>query len=417
MFKAISSSRGIGFLVVFGLFFNAMLAFVNAHGIGINTMIVMAMEGLTLAGIAAAVAPVYRREMRPWLVFSYLYMIIFLWLLMFNWFLGQDISPKPLRDILLISAFGMLGMAYADKGGNIFRLVCGISIAVVVVMLVENYWTDLYSSMLNIAQYYINTRGYEERNIAGMDDFNLFYNTALIEGRFTLGFLTTHRLSSLFLEQTSLGNFSIMLSMFCGVFWDKMSVRQRVILVGSVILTLMGTDSRLALGFALIVLFSNAYIHRLPPRLNLLVMPILLFVSYLLFYDPTIRTIPGDDLRGRFSWSLAQLSWVDVQGFFGGKPWLIGESMDAGYCYMIYSQTFFGLVGLWLFSSLILPPTTVEARRMRYYLSLFMALNLMVGSTLFSIKCAALLWFMVGYVYAGARIPQPVRTARKVAVR
>jgi hypothetical protein len=389
-------------LVLFGLFFNALLAFVNAHGVQVATVHVMAMEALTMLGIMVAVRPVWERDMAPWGWFAFAFLILFLWGVLFNAFLGQNVNPKPLRDILLISLFAMLGMAYHKQSGNIIALFRVAAILVLVFVLIENYATEFYASTLNPAQYYANTRGIEDTSLFGKLDTGLFVNTQMIEGRFSLGFITNHRLGSLFLEQTSLANFAIMLVMFSTLFWKKFSRADKVIFSLSALLSVMGSDSRMAFGLCL--LFAGGYFlfPLVPRKLNLLAMPALLILSWILFYDPTMMSLE-DTLKGRFAWSLTQLSNVDLIGALGGHPEKMYRSMDSGYAYMLYGQTVFGLIIFWLFTSLIVPQTTSNGKRLANALAIFLAINLMTGPTVLSIKAAALLWFMVGYVIRDIR--------------
>lgn len=400
----LSSPKSMGFLVIFGLFFNALLAFLNAHGMYVSTGHVMAMEMLTLAGIAMIAYPMRERAMLPWVFFSAAFVLIFLWVVMFNAFLGQSVSPKPIRDILIISAFGILGMCFQKKGGDIVGLIRIIAIAVVAVMLFENYIPEVYGRFFDAAAYYANTRGIEDTTLFGSQQTGLFVNTQLIEGRFSLGFLTSHRLGSLFLEQTTLGNFAIVMAIAASIFWNDLMVRDRIIFVGSSLLAVLGTDSRMALGMVLIIAGGHFIFPRLPRHSQLVYMPLILIVSYFIFYDPLNNWLYDDDLPGRFTWSLSQMSWIDVWGALGGRPEKIPQSMDSGYSYFIYQATLPGMVIFWFFTSIVLPENSERARRLTHVLSIFIAVNLFTGPTMLSIKIGAMLWFMVGYIYRSTYI-------------
>ncbi|MFZ2587522.1 MAG: hypothetical protein WAZ18_05335 [Alphaproteobacteria bacterium] len=388
----------LGALVVAGLFFNAVLALINAHIMPVGTAHVMACEGLIIAAAAYTLYPLRDAAMKPWLMLSFGFAILFVWIVLYNAALGQSVSPKALRDIVLISTFGMVGMAYAKSGGDIIPLIRWIAVAVVGVMLFENYATELYSTLFQVSSYYLNTRGLDAQALGASADDILFFNTKLIEGRFSFGFLTSHRLSSLFLEQTTLGNFAVLLAMTTSVLWEKLTTRDRTILIGSVVLCLLGTDSRIAFGMALITLLAHTLAPRVPTGLNILTMPFFLLISAFIFYDPKAFTYTNDDLEGRFEWALTQMSWIDLQGLLGGRPDMISQSMDSGYSYIVYSQTILGLIALWIFTVYISTQKNLSTRRLTFFLVMFTTINLMVGPTLFSIKTSSLLWFLIGYM-------------------
>ncbi|MCP5405885.1 MAG: hypothetical protein H6922_06700 [Pseudomonadaceae bacterium] len=390
-------------LLLFGMFYNALLAVLNAHVFPVATLHVMLCEALVLAGIAYAAYPLRDGAMRPWLLFSGLFVFLYLWVALYNGVLGQEVSPKPLRDVFLISAYGVLGIAYAKAGLSLPRVLTAAALAVIAFLLLERFAVDIYGSIFNPLSYYINTRGFTERVASGLEGLNLFYNTQLVEGRFSLGFLSTHRLSSLFLEQTTLANFAIVLAMSLSVLWQDYTVRQRALVAACALLMLLGSDSRMALGMCAIVLLGHKLWPLLPRLGTLAVMPMLLALSAMMFYDPQTYTLLNDNLPGRFGWSLTQLAQIDLQGLLGGRPEMILESMDSGYSYVIYAQTVFGMVALWLFTALIVPQRNAPARRMAYLLNVFVAVNLMTGPTILSIKTAAPLWALAGYVAYRAR--------------
>src|SRR5262249_2251621 len=70
-----------------------------------------------------------------------------------------------------------------------------------------------------------------------------------------------------------------------------------------------------------------------------------------------------------------------------------------GYVYITYGATIFGLVLFWLFVAFYPASETSNQRRLGHSLSLFMFLNLMIGSTaIFSMKTAGLVWLLVGFL-------------------
>jgi putative polymerase len=119
--------------------------------------------------------------------------------------------------------------------------------------------------------------------------------------------------------------------------------------------------------------------------------------------------------RGRLVGSGRLIASFGVDEWFGiGQS--LSESMlnnaDSGYAYAIYAVGLLGLVLLWTLFSFA-RDHTVDGARYRMLLALYISLDFFVSQAAFSIKTAALAWFLLGASQnreAVARTVQPVTT-------
>jgi putative polymerase len=95
----------------------------------------------------------------------------------------------------------------------------------------------------------------------------------------------------------------------------------------------------------------------------------------------------------------------------GNSDRLVGPAADSGIAYTITTQSVFGLIAFWLFLVLNAAERTPEQIRYLHALCVFLVLTLLISYSLFSIKTAALLWFIHGsFQMAGA--PRTAVSAR-----
>lgn len=391
-------------LVMAALGYNAVLAFLNARGLSISLHHVAGTEALIM-GLAFCIAGANReRGMGVWMLLLFGFAVLFSFVVIVNGFLGQSVSPKAFRDVMVIASFGLLGVAFQARGGKLGPVLSVAAMCVLAGLALERFALSAYATLFSPMRYFVSTRGVADRQGAAFEGLDLFFNTQRLEGRFSFGLIGEHRLSSIFLEQTTLGNFAILLCLALSAFWGELSKRQRWLIGSAAMLCVAFTDSRMAFGMAMICLAGHFTMARMAPALRYVVMPVFLVISWIVFYDWRANTLMSDDLPGRFTWSLTQLSWIDWLGAFGGRPALIDASWDSGYSYVIYSQTIVGMAFLWLFTAAVLPSSTFASRTLGLLLPVFVTVNLMVGPTLLSMKTGGILWFMVGYAQRQALI-------------
>ena len=104
-FQTTQRDRTIDMLIIAGAFFNAFLAFLNANVMGMSTAFVVLSEILIICASAVVILPRFNKAMMPWVYFFLFYMILFLIFAVGNGF----VNIKPVRDMLLVANFGLLG--------------------------------------------------------------------------------------------------------------------------------------------------------------------------------------------------------------------------------------------------------------------------------------------------------------------
>jgi putative polymerase len=385
-------SNGALFIVLISILFNSFLAMINAHATRLNQGHVMITEVLILTTACWYIWKNTEKLSENWesITFLYIIIILFFWMIYFNYWP----NIKSIRDMILIPIFLILGRLAEEKG--LIKMMRILTIILVGFMLMEGWFTEIYVYIFQPASYYANTRGIQELST---DSSGLFRNSLGFAGRFSYGIIGSHRLSSLMLEQVSFANFSMILGLFSVAFWEKLTVKDRLLFTGSILLIILGNSTRTGSIFALILLFGY-YIFPLTPRLTpILYSPLLLASSLIVFFGTGFHIeTASDDMQGRVGATIYKLVNTNWQTLFTGDLSLVASAMDSGYIYLIFSQTAIGLIAFWLYTALIVPAVDAETKRFANGLGVFIAINLMIGAGIFTIKVAAPLWFIAGHL-------------------
>ena len=372
-----------------GISYNAVLAFLNAHGSAVTLSLVITTEVLILAAAALIVlaAGMQPKDGPPALLFT-CFLIVALLISVFGgtWFIGMA------RNIAIIALFAMLGARMGPIGLKRCFFLAGLAVGAV--LLIEVVSVDQYASLFQPGPYFQQTRGI---GMAEYDDSGLFAPALGFEGRFSIFAITGHRTSSLFLEQVSLGNFAAVMSIFLVTKWQEIARWQRVFSVALITLILLTTNSRAGLAITL----AAPVVYHIAPKLHryttLLIMPVVLLAALAIAY-----AIPStaDDLPGRMAVTIENLSTLDLQSLAGLEALSADLFADSGYTYVIYASSIFGLLGLWFFVCTVVAGPGKERLRCSLLTSIYIFSNLSVsGTSIFSIKTAALLWLLVGHMW------------------
>ncbi|WP_154660720.1 polysaccharide biosynthesis protein GumE [Marinobacter nanhaiticus] len=314
---------------------------------------------------------------------------------------GLDL--KAFRDLLIPLCFYWAGRnvgspAQADKA---LRIIVGV---VLFFAFFELLALDVYTRIFNIFSYYVSTGSLEEITEYQRDS-RLQMNGIRPPGigRTLLpGLLDSHRVSSVFLEPVSLGNFATIVAAW-GLAKDKSQLRDTLIFVGAAVVLIVLADSRFALLSVSFLLFARfalvGWANYLPFLMPIGILAMLVAIG--MFWNG----VYGDDYIGRLASSgrsLVEFNVANLLGFGhnGGFP-------DQGYA---YSFSKFGLVlvmVLW-FVFWLIPAPDDQARRFRCYIGVYASLILCVsGSSLFALKTAGVVWFLFGIVMRDpARLPE-----------
>jgi putative polymerase len=375
-----------------GVLYNALLAFLGAHGVPVNKSVVIVTEFLVLAFGASAVLLTGRREHDAAAIALAAFFIADALIISMA---AESLFPPMARAAAIIALFLMLGTRASERS---IRLSFGIATAAVGAgLLLEILSPSTYIQLLQPGAYYEVTRGAEPlETLPG-----LFRNASGFEGRFAIFQILDHRAGSLFLEPVSLGNFAVVLLGYLMCLWKRLGRPEKVGYIALIGLILLATNSRILLGFILLtplIYFGAPTIGRYP---RLLVLPGIMLVAALIFaLAPQARS---DDLAGRIAETMRSLLAIDALGYLGLQPKVAATFTDSGYTYVTYASSILGVVVLWLFISLVLPANSSLQKRLGVFVALYTFSSLLIsGNSVFSIKVAALVWLLMGFAAASA---------------
>lgn len=306
--------------------------------------------------------------------------------------LTMQFNVKAPRDLLVPLCFLWLGCnvgrpELAERG-----LIATIAV-VLFVGLVELLWLDTFTRYLDIFGYYISTG-----NLQPITDYvresRLQLNGLRPEGigRTLLpGLLGAHRVSSVFLEPVSLGNFATLIAAW-GLSRNAADWRNGALFLTAAAVMMILADSRFTL-MLLPVLIGMRLL--LPGKwMNLAILAPFVAVAAVVFVGLIVDKMEDDDLVGRLAISGWALLRMDLWMYLGlGHQPPFG---DMGYAYLLSR---FGVpltLVLW-FGFWLMPMPDERGRRFRAFMAVYIALILAVsGTSLFAFKSSALLWLLMG---------------------
>jgi putative polymerase len=392
-------------LVLIGcVVFNAGLAVVNGHIMALPPALVIAAEGMLVSAALGLAMLGWKPQMAPSLALIAL-LVLFA---TFRGLLMAQPEPKFLRDVLLIPTFIMLGMSFDERG--LTRTILLLHTIVFLVFLLEAVAPRAYSDLLHIQDYYVNTRGNK------LDEFyntnsELFISATRPDERF-FSFVDAPRLSSIFLEPVSLGNYCSIIAAFTCACFRRLGWPAVAYLGLTTLAMLVGCDGRLATATCVLIVVVAVVAPWLPPRSHVLYLPLTLAFVFALVIGADLR--PGtDDFAGRLAHTVELLRNYDVAEMLGLSNEYLMKSMDSGVAYLIMTQSVLGLLLLWAYVAWGAREDTAEQVRFTHTLSLYLALSMMVSYSFLTIKTGAVLWFIQGTLqgasarYAGRKFAGP----------
>ncbi len=364
----------------------ALLCFLHTHFFRVVTTTVGITEFLIyLACLAVLIRPV-RVE------FIIIATLMIAYLLLLTLFRGE-VEIKGFRDVMIPLLFYWVGrqvgsMAYADK---ILKRLIGVVLAF---GLLELFFLDWYSWLFNIFSYYL-SQGINTMPTNFVSDSVLNVNGIRPEGigRTILpGLLGSHRVSSVFLEPVSLGNFAVIVAAW-GLAKTRSEWKIGLFFVATATAMITMSDSRYGIGAVSLMLLIR-WLPIRPLNFAVSVLPLICLAALVLiglFYQGEY----ADNILGRLYVSGKSLLGFNVLMLFG----IEGASSffyDMGYPYILTRLGLPLAVFLWFAIWMIRMPDTVGAR-FRMFIALYIALILCIsGTSMFALKTAGILWFLVG---------------------
>jgi putative polymerase len=379
---------GILAVSVLGVTYNAILAFINHNIMPLTPTAVVMSEILILA---YSFGYILKKGLFEEDIIPLAYLLATIVLTVYVMVINKAGYIDHLRNVLIIFAFTVLGRWSNERTLRLaFKICC---LTVLAVLVCEIISTPAYVALVHPAEYFQNTRGVPP---ATYSDAGLFRGALGFEGRFSFG-LIDHRSSSIFLEQVSLANFCGVMVIYLVSFANRITLFDRLIFVSTIVLILVTNDTRTMLIFAIVSAMGYVIYPFIPKIFNFLMMPGIVMVGFVIHaFKPNAH---DDDFVGRISGTVRNIIAMDLPATMGLELDKATTFVDSGYVYITYGATIFGLIMFWLFVSFYPAGQTPNQKRLCHSLSLFMFLNLMIGSTaIFSMKTAGLGWLLVGFL-------------------
>lgn len=388
---AADDSPFIGFLrfaaiasVLGGLTFNLFLCFVNTRVMGISDSHVMLME-MAVTGTALLAAPDRRAGL-------YIFLAIFLSYMILLFTLRHENDIKAIRDVLNPVIFYALGSRIRDiKLAD--RLAMISAIIVLFIAIFEYFLLEIYLDWFNVLGYYI-SRGTVSLQESYGATRGLFISGNRPELRTLLPFLGQQRVSSVFLEPVSMGNFGAILYAW-GLFRKEYKYRWFLIVVALILIIF--ADARFGLATCIMMTILNPF-FRFVPRPVWLVMPFLL-LSVFAAYGLINGTNNGsNDIAGRFAATAQIMTGLPMSVVLGYEAYE-KFTADSGFAYTLTKFGILGFVGLWA-TLVMMPFKNARAWQFHSMMIVYLMLILIISNSFFSVKTAALMFFLLGTVSA-----------------
>jgi putative polymerase len=399
--------RFLTFWIVMGAaLYQLGLCFVHTHLFPMRTSIVALSEFVLYTGCLYVLARRVQLEFIAVLALVAAY-------LFFMALMRGSLDFKGFRDILIIVLFYWVGrtvgtMEMAD------RVLKTVIVLVLLVGFFELCFVNQYSRVFNVFSYYVNQGG-----LAGATNWagnSLALNGMRPEGigRTILpGLLGNHRVSSIFLEPVSLGNFSVIVAAW-GLSKPREEWRQMMfyLCMSAIMITL--ADSRYGLlTVACLVIMRMIFVGRMH---TLAILLPAICVGLLLGIAAFVNGDHADNMVGRLYLTGATLMRFGPKEIVGLSGFNFNFG-DMGYAVVL---TRFGLlfftacwIGFWLIRM-----QDERGVRFRSYIALYASLILSVsGTSLFALKTAGILWFLVGCCAMHQRQRAAAETSAPAAAR
>ncbi|MBB5202008.1 polysaccharide polymerase [Glaciimonas immobilis] len=305
----------------------------------------------------------------------------------------NQLDPKGFRDVMIPILFYGLGrqigsVKYAD------RLLKMMVLVVLFFAFFELFFVDGFSRIFNIFSYYVSQGGlapgsnWAKGSVLGLNGMR----PEGIGRTILPALIGNHRVSSVFLEPVSLGNFAVIVGAW-GLSKRRDEIAEMLFFVVSAFTMIALSDSRYgmitvaALMLMRCIPFGNKYIW-------MMILPVLC-VCTLLGTALFVNGIYSDNVLGRLYVSGKMLCNLDVGMIFGTEGYDINFG-DMGYPSLLTRLGLVLCLFLWI-AFWMLSMKDERGNRFRASVTLYMSLILCVsGTSLFALKTAGILWFLVG---------------------
>lgn len=295
-----------------------------------------------------------------------------------------------LRDLGIPFAFFALGAARGKTEAADLLIYVLLSVTAVIALF---EWFDLaaFTRVFDILSYYF-AKGAVGTNQLTVTGTKLFVSGIRAQ-RMLLPFLGEQRISSIFLEPISIANFAVISFGWLVCRLPKKPVANGTFIAICLVLIVLA-DSRFALILCCMIAFLSIAFRRVQvPAAAFLPCAVLLLLGFVAFAPvPSVYT---NTFAGRLYGSGVLLASFDLSAWFGLSP-PATTPWDSGYAYIFGNVGIIGVAIAWL-AFVAVPLTSSFGQRFCSIVALYIAALLAIsGVSVFSIKTAALLWFLYG---------------------
>jgi putative polymerase len=261
--------------------------------------------------------------------------------------------------------------------------------------LIEWAFLDVYLRYVDILRYYVAKGSAVAQSAAQMPE--LYVSGMRNDGRTILPFLGDHRVSSIFLEPVSVGNFGAIA--FAWVLLRAPEGAARFILRSLLILLILVLgDARFGLYLCGVVALAYVVAPVLRPglvySLPFVIVPLLLVNATGFEEAPWLNDLPG-----RLLLSGQLVSTIDVGQALGVRATTSAAMVvlsDSGYASIIAEFGAIGAAGFWALFVFASPAGSQSSWRFKLFVCVYLVVILTISTSFLSIKTAALLWFLAG---------------------
>ncbi len=393
--------RVIMTIVIATACYQAILCLLNTHGLHTSR----ALLGLSEAIILTACLPFIARRLLP----GVMTVIAFCGAMFcLQSLVSGEVNIKSFRDLAIPLCYLWVGCNIGRVGLASRALTWAVAVVLVMGVL-ELFFIDQYTNFFDIYSYYVST--------GNLDPVQTFNNSKLqLNGTRPEGIgrtllpslLGSHRVSSVFLEPVSLGNFATICAAW-GLSLNKTQLSKTLFFVITAVIMIVISDSRFALTTVSLMIAMRLTLHGRAFYLPILA-PFAAIALLLSIGNPDGGRLVEDSFYGRLALSGTSLHEFDVPMLFAMK--ISNPYADMGYAHLISA---FGLpITLLLWASLwLLPMPDEQGQRFRAFAAVYMVLILCVsGYSLYALKTSGILWFLIGCCLKN---PAPVRNRTELA--
>ena len=382
--------------VVFtAVLFNFVLCFVDTNMFGISTGVVISAE-IVLIGLAFGL--IWYRSITIYDIFLLVAAYFFV-VMTFR----ANFDPKIVHDLLIPIVFFFLG-SYLGSYRSADRLVTLLIFLALGASLFEWLALDTYLHYFNVIKYYVARGTATSLQIDPAHGFiidpgsgaGLFINGTRFEPRTLLPFLGEHRVSGIFLEPVSVGNFGAI-----AFAWVLLRGPSRIWIFVAKVLALATilvlADARFGFYFCFFTLAIYLAAPIIRPTM-LFFAPFLAMIALVMYAGAHWQEAFDNGMAGRFlraGDALAILDPLQVLGLRISDYFVNGYAGDAGYGYVLVKIGLVGTAAIWALF-IYSPVLDEDAWRFKNFIAFYSVFLLSVSASLFSIKTAALLWFLYG---------------------